>query len=90
MWLRGDLYGHLPELLNLFPLVRLRTSPYPRRYGVTITGLLVTVFPASQDVCAIANRLWAQFVLPPENFLEIAEFFGVCWYCMYVCGVCVG
>jgi hypothetical protein len=27
-------------------LVRLRTYPHSRRYGVTITGLLVTVFPA--------------------------------------------
>jgi hypothetical protein len=50
LWLRGDLYGCLPELLNLFQLVRLRTSPYPGRYCVTITGLLVTVSPASHTV----------------------------------------
>jgi hypothetical protein len=31
---------------TLLSLVRLRTSPHSRRYGVTITGLLVTVFPA--------------------------------------------
>ena len=49
LWLRGDLYGHLPELLNILPLVRLRTSPHSRRYGVTITGLLVTIFPAGQS-----------------------------------------
>jgi hypothetical protein len=49
LWLRGDLYGCLPELLNLFSLVRLRTSPYPRRHGVTITGLLVTVYPAGHS-----------------------------------------
>jgi hypothetical protein len=36
----------LPQLLNLLPLVRLRTSPHSRHYGVTITGLLVIVFPA--------------------------------------------
>jgi hypothetical protein len=34
------------KLLNLLPLVRLRTYPHSRRYGVTITGLLVTIFPA--------------------------------------------
>jgi hypothetical protein len=34
------------RLLNLLPLVRLRTSPHSRRYGVTITGLLVTIYPA--------------------------------------------
>ena len=29
-----------PQLLNLLPLVRLRTSPHSRRYGVTITGFV--------------------------------------------------
>ena len=27
LWLQGDLYGLLPELLNLLSLARLRTSP---------------------------------------------------------------
>jgi hypothetical protein len=44
-WLRGELWPPA-RLLNLLPLVRLRTSPHSRHYGVTITGLLVTVFPA--------------------------------------------
>ena len=34
------------EKSTLLSLVRLRTSPHSRRYGVTITGLLVTVYPA--------------------------------------------
>jgi hypothetical protein len=44
--LRGHFYGLPPRLVNLLSLVRLRTSPHSQRYGVTITGLLVTVFPA--------------------------------------------
>jgi hypothetical protein len=33
-----QIYGLLPELLNLLSLVRLRTSLHSRRHGVTITG----------------------------------------------------
>ncbi len=44
--LRGAFYGLQSRLVNLLSLVRLRTSQHSRRYGVTITGLLVTVYPA--------------------------------------------
>ncbi len=49
--LRGAFYGLPPQLLNLLLLVRLCTSPHSRRYGVTITGLLVTVYPVCHTKC---------------------------------------
>jgi hypothetical protein len=41
-----------PAKIRQLTIARASTySPHSRRYGVTITGLLVTVFPAGQYVC---------------------------------------
>ncbi len=71
-FIEGGAFYRLPAMISQLTIVRASTySPHSRRYGVTITGLLVTVFHAGQNWEQDQDRLCVSLCLSRHVIIHV-------------------